>query len=225
MNLPAPPKTIEELELRIELMAGLHLGEIADELGVLVPEDLRVEKGWAGQLIEAYLGATAGNLPEPDFQHLGIELKTLPIDRTGKPLETTFVSVAPLSGDITSDWQASSVYKKLKHVLWVPIIAEKDIAIPNRQIASPFLWQMDDEFEALLSRDWKELTDLIVFGHHDKINATHGHWLQLRPKAADSSVRTDAFDQQGNPVKAPPKGFYLRTDFTKQLLKKQFQLD
>ncbi|NVK25887.1 MAG: DNA mismatch repair endonuclease MutH [Gammaproteobacteria bacterium] len=225
MNFPTAPKTIAELEQRIELMAGLTLGEIANELDVMVPEDLTVEKGWAGQLIEAYLGATAGNLPEPDFQHLGIELKTIPIDSSGKPLETTFVSVAPLSGEITGTWQDSTVYKKLNHVLWVPIIAERKMAIPHRQIATPFLWKMTKHWESELSRDWQELTDLIVFGHHDKINATHGQWLQLRPKAADSSVRTDAYDQQGNPVKAPPKGFYLRTDFTRQLLTQQFQLD
>ena len=224
MNFPAAPTSIDELTERADLMAGATLGEIADELEVLVPENLLVEKGWAGQLIEAYLGATAGNLPEPDFQHLDIELKTLPIDQHGKPLETTFVSVAPLSGDISNSWRESSVYKKLKHVLWVPIIAERGIAVPHRQIAMPFLWQMNAQQEQILQSDWQELTDLIVFGHHDQISATHGKWLQLRPKAADSSVRTDAFDTQGQPIKAPPKGFYLRTDFTKSLLKQQFKL-
>lgn len=224
MNFFPPPTTIEELQQRIDLIAGLTLGDLASELNVVVPENLQVEKGWPGQLLEAYLGASAGNLPEPDFQLLGVELKTLPINQQGKPLETTFVSVAPLVSDTPVTWRASSVYKKLKHVLWVPIIAERNIAVPLRQIATPFLWQMDENTEALLQADWEELTELITFGHHDKISAVHGEALQLRPKAADSSVRTQAFDQKGQIIQAPPKGFYLRTSFTKQILNKQFQL-
>jgi DNA mismatch repair protein MutH len=84
---------------------------------------------------------------------------------------------------------------------------------------------MDEQQESTLQTDWEELMELITFGHHDKINASHGEALQLRPKAADSSVRTQAFNQQGQPIQAPPKGFYLRTSFTKQILNKQFQLN
>lgn len=225
MTFPSAPTTIEQLSDRIECMAGMTVGEIAQELSVLVPENLQTEKGWTGQLIEAFLGATAGNLPEPDFQHLGIELKTIPIDASGKPLETTFVCFAPLSGDIGTYWRDSTVYKKLHHVLWVPIIAERHIPVYLRQIAMPFLWQMDHQQETLLQQDWQELTDLITFGHHDQISAKHGEALQLRPKAADSSVRTNAYDDKGNPTLAPPKGFYLRTQFTAGLLKQQFKLD
>lgn len=225
MNLPKPPKTIEELQHRIDAIAGLTLGEIAGELGVVVPENLLVEKGWPGQLIEAYLGATAGNLPEPDFQELGVELKTVPINQNGKPLETTFVSVAPLLLPAGQTWRDSVVYKKLRHVLWVPIIAERQIPVPERTVAMPFLWQMDEATESILSQDWLELTDMIVLGQHDQINATYGQYLQLRPKAADSSIRTAAIGKDGAPTQAPPKGFYLRTQFTQALFTQQFKLD
>ena len=224
MNLTPAPTSLAQLKQRMELMAGLTLGEIAEELGVEVPESLLVEKGWGGQLIEAYLGATAGNLPEPDFQHLGIELKTVPITSDGKPLETTFVCVAPLTQALGETWRTSNVYKKLRHVCWVPIVSDREIPIPYRLVATPFLWQMTQEQEAVFKSDWQELTELIVMGHHDKITARHGDILQLRPKAADSSVRSQGFDQDGRPTQAPPKGFYIRTSFTKQLLKAQFQL-
>lgn len=218
------PRSIEQLQQRMEQLAGLTLGEVAEQLEVAVPENLLTDKGWGGQLIEAFLGASAGNLPEPDFRELHIELKTLPITEQGKPLETTFVSVAPLTPVLGETWRSSSVYKKLKHVLWVPIIAERHIPIPERQIATPFLWQMNPQEEQLLQTDWQELSDLIVMGHHDKISARLGEALQLRPKAADSSVRTQAVDTEGKPVQAPPKGYYIRTSFTHQLLKQQFGL-
>ena len=224
MAFPSAPRTIAELEHRIDLIAGLTLGEVAQQLNVQVPDNYLLEKGWGGQLIEAFLGATAGNLPEPDFQHIGVELKTIPIDESGKPLETTFVCVAPLTGETGVTWQTSTVYKKLRHVLWVPIISSKEIPIPYRQIAMPFLWQPSQDEAETLQSDWQELTDLIVFGHHHRINAKLGQALQLRPKAADSSVRTQAFDTEGKLTSAPPKGFYLRTGFTNQILKQRFQL-
>lgn len=224
MTFPPPPKSISELEQRIDLIAGLTLGEIAQQLEVQVPENYLLEKGWGGQLIEAFLGATAGNLPEPDFQHIGVELKTIPISPEGKPLETTFVCVAPLTGETGVTWPHSTVYKKLKHVLWVPIISPKELPIEQRQVAMPFLWQPSAEQMQTLANDWQELTDLIVFGQHDKISAKLGEALQLRPKAADSRVRTQAFDRDGKVTIAPPKGFYLRTSFTKAILKQQFQL-
>lgn len=224
MEFPSAPKSIEELETRMDLIAGLTLGEIAHHLQVQVPDNYQLEKGWGGQLIEAFLGATAGNLPEPDFQHIGVELKTIPIDETGKPLETTFVCVAPLTGETGVTWETSTVYKKLKHVLWVPIISTRETPIPYRQVAMPFLWQPDAEQEQILKADWQELTELIVFGHHDQISARLGQALQLRPKAADSSVRTQAYDVEGKLTSAPPKGFYIRTDFTNNILKQRFQL-
>lgn len=219
------PKTLEQLMHRMDLIAGLTIADIAEELHVKMPENLQTEKGWVGQLVEAYLGATAGNLPEPDFQHLGIELKTIPISRTGAPLETTYVCVAPLSPALGEQWRTSLVYKKLAHVLWVPIIAERSIPLKDRQIAMPFLWQMTPEQEQILKTDWGELTDLIVLGKHDEITAKLGEALQLRPKAADSSVRSAGVDREGNPTYAPPKGFYIRTSFTKSLLRQQFDLE
>ena len=90
------PKTTEELLSRAQVIAGLSFGDLATQLGIPVPPDLKRDKGWVGMLLETALGATAGSKAEQDFRHLGIELKTIPINAQGYPLETTFVSLAPL---------------------------------------------------------------------------------------------------------------------------------
>ena len=51
------------------------------------------------------LGASAGSKPEQDFAALGVELKTIPVDSLGRPLETTFVCVAPLTGNSGVTWE------------------------------------------------------------------------------------------------------------------------
>ena len=205
-------------------MAGFTLGEIAQQAGIKIPKDLKREKGWIGLLLEHVLGASAGSRPEPDFPNLGIELKSLPIDRTGKPLETTFVCVAPLTGLTGASWQTSHIRNKLSRVLWVPVISERSIPIPKRLVGTPFLWSPSPEEEQLMAMDWQELTDMIVLGEVEQISGKHGQVLQLRPKAANSKARTQAFDRNGKPFKTLPRGFYLKIPFTQMLLHKHLRI-
>lgn len=218
----SPPATKQELLSRSQDIAGLSLFELADDYNVTIPNNLKQQKGWVGQLIEYILGADAGSKPVPDFQHLSIELKTLPISSEGKPLETTFVCVAPLTGIEGERWQNSHLRNKIKHVLWVPILAEKSIPLADRIVGTPFLWELKGTQERLLQQDWEELMDLIVLGDVNTITAKTGQYLQLRPKAAHGKVLTDAFDCTGKPTMAQPKGFYLRTNFTNMILKETF---
>lgn len=225
MNLTVSiPQSIDELIERSQAIAGLTLGEIAIEAGIQIPKNLKKEKGWAGLLLEQVLGASAGSKPEPDFPHLGVELKSLPIDRFGKPLETTFVCVAPLTGLVGATWQTSHIRNKLANVLWVPVIAEREIPIAERVVGTPFLWQPSPEQEQLLAQDWQELTDMIVLGNVENIAGKHGQVLQLRPKAANSQAKTKAFDKHGRPFMTLPRGFYLKTQFTQMLLNQYLRI-
>lgn len=80
MQLAAYSATEAELLAKAQWIAGFTLGEIAEQLNMTVPPDLRRDKGWVGMLIETALGAKAGSKPEQDFAHLGIELKTIPVN-------------------------------------------------------------------------------------------------------------------------------------------------
>ncbi len=219
------PKSEQELINRAQDLAGLTLGEIAYQAGIAIPKDLKRNKGWIGLLLEHVLGASAGSRPEPDFPQLGIELKSLPINAQAKPLETTFVSVAPLTGLVGVNWQNSYVKKKLAKVLWVPVITPKNSPLSQRVIGSPFLWSPNEEEESLLAQDWQELTDMIVLGEVENINGKHGQVMQLRPKAANSKAKTQAFDHNGKPFMTLPRGFYLKINFTQMLLQRYLRIN
>jgi DNA mismatch repair protein MutH len=219
------PKNETELLTRAQNLAGMSLGEIAAAINVEVPKDLKREKGWIGLLLEQVLGASAGSRPEPDFPHLGIELKSLPINAHGKPLETTFVCVAPLTGLVGAQWKTSHIRNKLARVLWIPVISERSIAIADRMVGTAFIWSPSPEEEQLLALDWQELTDMIVLGNVENIHGKHGQVLQLRPKAANSSVKTQAFNRHGQPFMTLPRGFYLKTAFTQALLNKHIRIN
>ncbi|EEW78596.1 TPA: DNA mismatch repair endonuclease MutH [Haemophilus influenzae] len=213
------PQTLEQLLSQAQSIAGLTFGELADELHIPVPPDLKRDKGWVGMLLETALGATAGSKAEQDFSHLGVELKTLPINAEGYPLETTFVSLAPLVQNSGVKWENSHVRHKLSCVLWIPIEGSRHIPLRERHIGAPILWKPTAEQERQLKQDWEELMDLIVLGKLDQITARIGEVMQLRPKGANSRAVTKGIGKNGEIIDTLPLGFYLRKEFTAQILK------
>ena len=212
------PQTLEQLLSQAQSIAGLTFGELADELHIPVPPDLKRDKGWVGMLLERALGATAGSKAEQDFSHLGVELKTLPINAEGYPLETTFVSLAPLVQNSGVKWENSHVRHKLSCVLWMPIEGSRHIPLRERHIGAPILWKPTADQERQLKQDWEELMDLIVLGKLDQITARIGEVMQLRPKGANSRSVTKGIGKNGEIIDTLPLGFYLRKEFTAQIL-------
>lgn len=219
MQIQPIPNSEQELLQRAKSIAGYSLSEIAKSIDLQVPLNLKKEKGWVGKLIEIYLGANAGSKAERDFTHLGIELKTIPINTIGLPLETTFVCVAPLVANHGITWQTSHVKYKLNKVLWVPVEGNRDIPLASRRIGLPILWQPSIQEEKQLQHDWQELMDMIVLGQIEKITARQGEYLQIRPKAANGKALTEAFNENGEPIMTRPRGFYLKKIFTTQIIK------
>ena len=213
------PQTLEQLLSQAQSIAGLTFGELADELHIPVPIDLKRDKGWVGMLLERALGATAGSKAEQDFSHLGVELRTLPINAEGYPLETTFVSLAPLVQNSGVKWENSHVRHKLSCVLWIPIEGSRHIPLRERHIGAPIFWKPTAEQERQLKQDWEELMDLIVLGKLEQITARIGEVMQLRPKGANSRAVTKGIGKNGEIIDTLPLGFYLRKEFTAQILK------
>lgn len=213
------PTSATELIERARALAGLPLQDIAARFALTVPADLRRDKGWLGQLIERALGATSGSLAQPDFPALGIELKTLPFGSDGLPTESTWVCTAHLLPGELPVWQHSLVRTKLAHVLWLPVEDRDELPLAERRIGSAFLWRPDAETEAQLQRDYEEIAEKIQLGEVESISAHHGEYLQLRPKAANASILTDAIGPDGRLMKTLPRGFYLRRSFTGRVLR------
>ncbi len=216
------PETEQKLLERASALSGCTLAELAARLGLDVPPDLRRAKGWFGQMLERELGATASSRAAPDFEALGIELKTLPVGAGGAPCESTFVCTIDLSriGDL--DWESSLVRRKLSRVLWVPVEGAREIPVSARRVGTPMLWSPSAEDEQDLRFDWEELAGIIGRGDVESITGHLGRYLQVRPKAASSRARRRGVDADGTAFATLPRGFYLRSTFTAKLLRAHF---
>jgi DNA mismatch repair protein MutH len=214
---PEPPTTEAELLQRARTIAGLTVGELAKQADLPISDDTTRTKGLTGRLVEWALGADAKGAAAPDFTALEVELKTIPLDATGKPRESTFVCSIDLSEMGAQPWQGSRAQRKLARVLWVPVEAASDRLLRDRRLGTARLWSPTEDEEAALQRDWEELSDVIARGDIEQITAHLGACLQVRPKAADSRARGRGRDAEGAPVSTLPRGFYLRPSFTARL--------
>jgi DNA mismatch repair protein MutH len=222
MQPPPLPPNIHVLQATARSLVGRSIGELAQALNQMPPEEPARAKGWTGRLLEIALGAPADAAAGPDLVHLGIELKSLPLDRSGKPKESTWVCTAPMNGRLPPHWRDSPPWHKLSHVLWIPIQAEPNIPYLERRIGVPFLWQPNAEEDAELAADYAAILELIAHGELAHLDARVGKALQIRPKAADGAQTTLSWDGEGRPTTTRPRGFYLRRSFTTRLLDRQF---
>lgn len=204
------PTHEQALVERARRFAGWTLGELAAYLGAPLAVEVAREKGAVGHIVERALGARAGVRPEPDLPG-GIELKTLPVDRRGRPAESTFVTTVT-TRELDTDWCRSAARRKLARVLFVPVEAPSVRPFIERRLGTAFLWSPNRAEEAILETDWTSLVERLLV--HGEIDATRGVALQVRPKGRSSTDRTLRTDAEGAPIVASKCGFYLRASFT-----------
>ncbi len=216
------PSSAAELLRNAESIAGCTIEQLAMQLSRDVPVNLLKDKGWIGQLLERALGASSGSKPLPDFADLGIELKTIPVNHQGMPYESTYVCMVQLQKLSQLTFETSLVKQKLAKVLWIPIVYEKTTPLAERRIGAPLLWSPNPQEYQWLKTDWQELTDLICLGQLDQITSKLGQVLQIRPKAANAKAQCVGIGEQGQPIVTLPRGFYLRSSFTKRIMQGSF---
>ena len=104
MMLSIQSKSLSRAEAlrRIQLLAGKDLRPLADQYGVTVWKNGRKNKGWAGQVVEQYLGLPQNSLQAPDFGSW--ELKVVPLTFAADgTLQSTMTFTASTSGLSAAD--------------------------------------------------------------------------------------------------------------------------
>ena len=217
--LPTPPASTEELLARARSLEGKRVDEIARAIGASTAGAAVATKGRPGEILERALGATGGPARAVDFPDLGVELKTIPVDARGAPIESTYVCTLTLGDAESQEWESSWVRAKLARVLFVPLVAREGEAWPARVVAAPRLWSPTAEQERVLRSDFDDVVGLIGVGRIEELTAHLGRWLQVRPKARNGSKTGRAWGPDNEAIATVPRGFYLRTRFTGAILK------
>ncbi|WMY97698.1 MAG: MutH/Sau3AI family endonuclease [Arsenophonus sp.] len=207
---------------KINQIIGLSLGDLAKRLKIPIPYNLKKKKGWIGQLFDNFFGVNLIHQSNIDFPHLGIELKTIPINRYGKPSQNTFVCSLSYINSNNFNWFQSYIRYKLSHVLWILIEEDKKIPLKERKIINSFLWKPSKKEENCIQKDWEILMDIIVFGRLEQLNSYYSKILEIKVKSFYKKNQTMSINQNGFIFKNSPIAFYLKKDFTKTIIIKNF---
>ena len=215
------PGGLDALLSHARALVGVELGELADGLGLPVPQGRVRTKGWSGQIIEQELGVAAGGARGPDFAALGIELKTVPVDPALAPLESTAVCQIDPVAIAAESWETSYVRAKLARVLFVALAVPAGArSVGERQVAAVRLWSPDADEEAALRADFELFVrDYYRRGRAAEITGHLGAVLQVRPKGRDADDLRDGYDAGGRPTRVGKQGFYLRPAFVARILR------
>src|SRR5258705_13570178 len=111
---------------RIRLLSGKDLRPLADEYRVTVWKNGHKNKGWAGQIIEQYLGLPQNSLQAPDFGSW--ELKVVPLARNAggelRVKEAMAITMIEPTEVLANRFADSHLYDKLRSLIVVARIFE-----------------------------------------------------------------------------------------------------
>jgi DNA mismatch repair protein MutH len=111
---------------RINLLAGKDLRPLADQYGVSVWRQGRENKGWAGLVIEQYLGLPQNSRQAPDFGDWELKVVPLRVDAGGalRVKESMAITMIEPAEVLASKFQDSHLYDKLRSMIVVSRIYE-----------------------------------------------------------------------------------------------------
>jgi len=215
-------QTLAELLAHARALVGVELGELADALGLPVPSGRVRTKGWSGRILEHELGVAPGGARGPDFAALGVELKTVPVDAAGAPLESTAVCQIDPVAIAAESWDGSYVRAKLARVLFVALeVPPGARSVGERRVSAVRLWAPDVDEERLLRADFELFVrGFFRRGRADDITGHLGAALQVRPKGRNAADTRDGYDAAGNATRVGKSGFYLRPSFVAAILRR-----
>jgi DNA mismatch repair protein MutH len=160
-----------EVRQALDPVVGVPFKDLAPVLGISLPTDARRRKAAGGHLVEALLEIARNSIPRPDLERLGTEVKTLPLNTRSSPRESTKVTAFNLEHvKEEPDFRRSTVFAKLRSILFVPVMKVDNDSPDFWYLRSPFLWlpsedqltQMDDDYGTVHSaakvEDWTRLS-------------------------------------------------------------------
>jgi DNA mismatch repair protein MutH len=210
------PKTATEAQIltRASLLKGRALGELEDLTTGPVPA---TGKGSAGLTIERFFGITANSLSAPDFPAAGIELKVVPVVRSGRGRrikERTVISMIDFAALPNETWDRAHVRSKLD-LLLVYYEVDPGEPVAAYKVLRTLRWRPDDSIDALLKHDWEAVKAKVDAGRAEDLTESEGYVMGACTKGPGGGTLRS---QPNSVALAPGRAFALKPSFTLNLL-------
>jgi len=180
---------------RIKLLTGKDLRPLADSYGITVWKNNHKNKGWAGQVIEHYLGLPQNSLQAPDFGTW--ELKVVPLrradDGTVTVKESMAITMIEPDEVLSSRFKDSHLYDKLRSVVVVARIFE-NVEDTSSILHSAAEFDLDNPaIYKQVEQDYEAIRGIIRAGGIDSLTGDTGKYVQARTKGRGHGSTSRAF--------------------------------
>jgi DNA mismatch repair endonuclease MutH len=209
---PATATEDEILDLGRSLV-GKRLGQLGSILPALPAGRSR---GQAGLAVEAFFGIPPNSDARADFTGAGIELKVVPMKRSGRgltPKERTVISMIDFEDLVLQTWQTAKVRGKLK-ILFVFFEHLPGRPKSDFPILKILLWEPDATTERFLHADWERAKRKVRLGKAHELSESDGRLMGPCTKGMDGSRRRS---QPFSDIPAKPRAFALKPSFTGEI--------
>jgi DNA mismatch repair protein MutH len=180
---------------KIRLLTGKDLRPLADHYGITVWKNGHKNKGWAGQVIEQYLGLPQNSLQAPDFGSW--ELKVVPLrrapDGTVRVKESMAITMLEPAEVIANKFEDSHLYDKLRSMVVVARIFE-NVQDTSSILHSAAEFDLDNALiYKQVKADYDEIREVIRIKGIQSLTGETGKYVQARTKGRGHGSTSHAF--------------------------------
>lgn len=180
---------------RIRLLTGKDLRPLAEQYRVTVWKNGRKNKGWAGQVIEQYLGLPQNSLQAPDFGSW--ELKVVPLahaaDGTVRIKESMAITMIEPAEVVANRFEDSHLYDKLRSMIVVARIFE-NVEDTSSILHSAAEFDLDNPLiRRQVEADYEAIREIIRMKGLEALTGDTGRYVQARTKGRGHGSISRAF--------------------------------
>jgi DNA mismatch repair protein MutH len=190
-------KTLNRREAlsRIQLLSGKDLRPLADQYGITVWKNGKKNKGWAGQVIEHYLGLPQNSLQAPDFGSW--ELKVVPlsigVEGTFVVKESMAITMIQSAEVLANRFEDSHLYDKLRSMIVVARVF-KDVKDSVSLLHSAAEFDLDNPLiRKQVKDDYEAIREVIRTKGIEALTGDTGRYVQARTKGRGHGSTSRAF--------------------------------
>jgi len=197
--------TRKQAVTELQKIIGKDLRRMADEYGVTVFKNGKLNKGWAGHTLEHYLGLGLSSKQAPNGEFW--ELKAVPLHKKNKayaPKETMAITMINAKDIAERDFENSHLLNKLRSLIICGRLFEGKDEKHSTLVSVGTFDLIDKETLKQVKKDYDLTRETILQKGFSELTGEIGILVQPRTKGMGHGSTTRAF--------------YARTGFVKKIL-------
>ena len=180
---------------KLQRLVGQDLRKLADDLGVTVWRNGKLNKGWAGHTVERYLGLPPNFAQSPDLGSWELKVVPITVESNGGHSVKESMALTMLDPKEVAEksFEESRLFTKLRKIIAVARVREHDAETHSVcKLAHAF----DLEETALydeVARDYRQIQQVIKTKGVSALTGRIGKYVQPRTKGAGHGSTSRAF--------------------------------